>query len=78
MTWVTTGPQVVEGDISRAGCGLSAADASLIRSQVDYIIHCAASISFFEHIHSLLDQNYWVRPQSAPQGVGAAMSACCA
>lgn len=61
-----TPAQVVEGDVSAPGCGLSEADAALISARVDHVIHCAASISFFEHIHALLDQNYWVRPASLP------------
>ena len=58
--------QVVEGDVSVQGCGLSGADAALVCARVDYVIHCAASISFFDHIHALLDQNYWVRGLALP------------
>jgi fatty acyl-CoA reductase len=53
-------PAHMQGDLSAPGCDLSEADLSVIRNEVDYVIHSAASISFFEHIHTLLDQNYKV------------------
>ena len=52
---------VIGGDISAPGLGLSAEDAARVQAETDYIIHSAASISFFEHIHVLLSQNYEVR-----------------
>ncbi len=51
---------VVEGDVHRKDCGLSAADLARLRADVDIVIHSAASISFFEHVHVLLQQNYQV------------------
>ena len=51
---------VVEGDVHRKECGLSADDLARLRADVDIVIHSAASISFFEHIHVLLQQNYQV------------------
>lgn len=51
---------VVEGDVHRKECGLSASDLARLRADVDIVIHSAASISFFEHIHVLLQQNYQV------------------
>ena len=51
---------VVEGDVQQNECGLSAADLARLRADVDIVIHSAASISFFEHIHVLLQQNYQV------------------
>ena len=51
---------VVEGDVQRDECGLSADDLARLRADVDIVIHSAASISFFEHIHVLLQQNYQV------------------
>ena len=41
-------------------CRLGAADLTRLRAEVDFVIHSAASISFFEHIHVLLQQNYQV------------------
>lgn len=32
-----------------------------LRRQVNYVIHCAASIIFNEHVHTLLANNYQVR-----------------
>ena len=50
----------VAGDMRAPGLGLSDADRWRLVSEVDTVIHCAASISFFEHIHRLLEQNYEV------------------
>jgi hypothetical protein len=36
--------QVMGGDISLPGLGLSAADRTTLLSSVDYIVHCAADI----------------------------------
>ena len=41
-------------------CSLGAADLARLHAEVDFVIHSAASISFFEHIHVLLQQNYQV------------------
>ena len=48
----------VAGDVSAPGLGLSNANWCRLASDVDTMIHCAASISFFDHIHTLLNQNY--------------------
>ncbi len=50
----------------RKDCGLSAADLARLRADVDIVIHSAASISFFEHVHVLLQQNYQVLPKQQP------------
>ena len=50
--------RAVEGDVCRPDCGLSAADLDTVRSRARFVVHCAASISFFEHVHVLLEQNY--------------------
>ncbi len=52
--------EVLEGDISEADCGLSQRQLARLRAEVDWVVHSAASISFFDHVHSLLDQNYLV------------------
>ena len=57
---------VVEGDVHREDCGLSAADLARLRADVDIVIHSAASISFFEHVHVLLQQNYQVLSVQQP------------
>ena len=49
---------VLSGDACKPRCGLSDADALVVSTKSDYIVHCAASISFFEHVHVLLEQNY--------------------
>ena len=57
---------VIRGDLHEPDLGLSAADRARIVSEVEYVIHSAASISFFEHIHTLLEQNYEVRAARFP------------
>lgn len=47
-------------DLHKAGLGLSEEDEARIVNEVQFVIHSAASISFFEHIHTLLEQNYEV------------------
>lgn len=49
---------VLSGDVCKPRCGLSDADAEVVATKCDFIVHCAASISFFEHVHVLLEQNY--------------------
>jgi hypothetical protein len=51
---------VIPGDLHEPDLGLSPSDRARILSEVDFVVHSAASISFFEHIHTLLDQNYEV------------------
>ena len=50
--------RVLSGDVCKPRCGLSEADARTVARGCDYFVHCAASISFFEHVHVLLEQNY--------------------
>lgn len=52
---------VVPGDLHKPGLGLSQADRERLIEEVQFVIHSAASISFFEHIHTLIEQNYEVR-----------------
>lgn len=58
---------VVPADLQRAGLGLSEQDEKRLVEEVQFVIHSAASISFFEHVHwskvwhTLLDHNYEVR-----------------
>lgn len=50
--------RVVAGDVCEPDCGLSKEDLAAVRSRSRFVIHCAASISFFDHVHALLTQNY--------------------
>jgi fatty acyl-CoA reductase len=52
---------VIPGDLLASSCGVSAPQRRRLAREVDYVIHCAASISFNEHIHSLLASNYEAR-----------------
>ncbi len=58
--WLQDKVVVVPGDLHKPGLGLSAEDEERITNEVQFVIHSAASISFFEHIHTLLEQNYEV------------------
>ena len=58
--WLQDKVVVVPGDLHKPGLGLSAEDEERITNEVQFIVHSAASISFFEHIHTLLEQNYEV------------------
>ena len=55
----------MQGDLLLENCGVSAAMRGRMRRQVSYVVHCAASIIFNEHVHTLLANNYQVR--DAPQ-----------
>ncbi len=44
--------------------------------EVDYVIHCAASISFDEHIHTLLTNNYEVCVVSSAPGMARFWHSC--
>ena len=50
--------RVVAGDVCEADCGLGEADLAAVRARSRFVVHCAASISFFDHVHTLLHQNY--------------------
>lgn len=51
----------IPGDTCSPGLGLSPSDRQRLISEVDFVIHSAASISFFDHIQVLLQQNFEVR-----------------
>jgi hypothetical protein len=51
---------VIPGDLHKPNLGLSEEDEARIVNEVQFVVHSAASISFFEHIHTLLEQNYEV------------------
>lgn len=48
----------VEGDVDGENCSMKPEDVKRVQEGTNYIVHCAASISFFEHVHVLLTQNY--------------------
>ena len=50
----------LQGDLLLADCGVSAAMRGRMRRHVSYVVHCAASIIFNEHVHTLLANNYQV------------------
>ena len=56
--------RLLVADLHKAGLGLSEEDEARIVNEVQFVIHSAASISFFEHIHTLLEQNYEVSARS--------------
>ncbi|KAF6261123.1 male sterility protein-domain-containing protein [Scenedesmus sp. NREL 46B-D3] len=50
--------QVMGGDISLPGLGMSAADRATLLSSVDYIVHCAADIRLEADIQETLTSNF--------------------
>ena len=50
----------MQGDLLLPHCGVSTTMGGRLRKQVNYVIHCAASIIFNEHVHTLLANNYEV------------------
>ena len=52
---------VVPADFQHPGLDLSEQDEKRLVEEVQFVIHSAASISFFERVQTLLDQNYEVR-----------------
>ncbi|CAL8462842.1 g2376 [Coccomyxa elongata] len=61
---------VLEGDLSEPDCGLSEHQLAELHAEVDWVIHSAASISFFKHVHTLLDQNYLATKKAAELAEG--------
>jgi thioester reductase-like protein len=55
----------VPADLQQPGLGLSEQDEKRLLEEVHFVIHSAASISFFEHVHTLLNQNYVVSARTA-------------
>ncbi|KAK9815436.1 hypothetical protein WJX72_003651 [[Myrmecia] bisecta] len=50
--------EALEGDILQPACGLSPEDQRRLHSEVDLVVHAAASIKFEDHIHQSLLHNY--------------------
>lgn len=65
--------KAVSGNTTAPGMGLSVPDKHRLVAEVDFVIHCAASISFFEPVKTLLEQNYVVRLTRKP----ASCALCC-
>lgn len=59
---------MVPADLQHPGLGLSEQDEKRLVEEVQFFIHSAASINFFEFVHTLLDQNYEVRMPLLPPG----------
>lgn len=53
---------LMQGDLLLPHCGIQAGMRGRLRRQVNYVVHCAASIIFNEHVHTLLANNYQVQP----------------
>lgn len=51
----------MQGDVLLADCGVRLTMRSCLKRQVDYVIHCAASIIFSEHVHTLSANDWEVR-----------------
>lgn len=57
-TQIITKLQVVHGDLSEPGCGISTADQNQLKSDVQYVVHSAASIRFDNPVHTDLKLSY--------------------
>ena len=55
---IITKLQVVHGDLSEPGCGISTADQNQLKSDVQYVVHSAASIRFDNPVHTDLNLSY--------------------
>ncbi|KAK9916501.1 hypothetical protein WJX75_003432 [Coccomyxa subellipsoidea] len=62
---------VIPGDLLLPHCGVSGPNRRRLAREVDYVIHCAASICFEEHIHTLLSNNYQATRNVADLAVAA-------
>ena len=68
---------MVPAELQHPGLGLSEQDEKRLVEEVQFVIHSAASISFFEHVHTLLDQNYEVRTRGMRTFHYLAGQRCC-
>ena len=50
--------QIIHGDLSEPGCGISTADQTQLKSDVQYVVHSAASIRFDNPVHTDLKLSY--------------------
>ena len=50
--------EVVPGDISQPGCGIQPETQERLLSEVDFVLHAAASIQFTNHVHEDLRLSY--------------------
>lgn len=57
---LTQSPTSMQGDLLLPHCGIRTGMRGRLRRQVNYVVHCAASIIFNEHVHTLLANNYQV------------------
>ena len=55
---IITKLQVVYGDLSEPGCGISTADQTQLKLDVQYVVHSAASIRFDNPVHTDLKLSY--------------------
>ncbi len=55
---IITKLQIIHGDLSKPGCGISTADETQLKSHVQYVVHSAASIRFDNPVHTDLKLSY--------------------
>ena len=55
---------LMQGDLLLPHCGIRAGTRGRLRRQVNYVVHCAASIIFNQQVHTLLANNYQVNLSS--------------
>ena len=66
----------LQGDLLLSDCGVSAAMRGRMRGQVNYVVHCAASIIFNEHVHTLLANNYQVQKAFQSYMLALSLTTC--
>jgi len=75
--------QIVHGDLSEPGCGISTADQTQLKSDVQYVVHSAASIRFDNPVHTDLKLSYVATKALADMATGVSgpvyvvMRRCC-
>ena len=55
---IITKLQIIHGDLSEPGCGISTADQAQLKLDVQYVVHSAASIRFDNPVHTDLKLSY--------------------
>ena len=67
---------IIAGDLSEANCGISAADQQKLISEVQYVVHAAASIRFDNNIQTDLQLSYVATKALADLAIGVSLPYC--
>ncbi|KAA6426693.1 hypothetical protein WJX79_004063 [Trebouxia sp. C0005] len=75
-TQINTKLQIIHGDLSKPGCGISTADETQLKSHVQYVVHSAASIRFDNPVHTDLKLSYMATKALADMATGMQRLRC--